>query len=378
MKGKRKTARRRYGDGEIRQRSDGSYVARVSLGFDENGVRRREEVEADSPEHLRLKIANLRAKKTPRYYTDAQRITLGAFLSEWLDEKVKREKRRATYVLREATCRNHITPYLGTIKLSNLEPSHVKGLFKTLGDLDIGIRTQQVVHATLRAALSVAVEDELLERNVVAIVKRPRVKDDEQHEKIILDEAQAKKLLRSVRGDEYEALYVLALTTGCRQGELFALEWRDVHFDKKAMRIEATLTENEHGKLVRTLPKTKKSRRIVDLPEIALAALREHRRKTGGFEGIVFRDSAGGPIRKSNFLRRHFHPLLKRAGLPRITFHSLRHVANSLLYAKGVNIHVLADRLGHSTTRTTADHYTHVMVGAQRAAANEVDSIFGT
>jgi len=132
------------------------------------------------------------------------------------------------------------------------------------------------------------------------------------------------------------------------------------------------------GNLVRTDPKTDSSRRIVDLPTAAVAVLRKHRTQTTGFSGYVFRDSAGGPIRKSNFVRRHYHPLLKRAGLPRVTFHTLRHVANSLLFARGVNITILAERLGHSTTRTTLDHYSHVLTGSQRDAVTKLDAIFGT
>lgn len=332
---------------------------------------------ADTLEQLHFKAANLRAKKQPRNQLDAQKITLSAFLGEWLDEKVKSENRRATYALREATCRNHISPHLGTLKLADLEPAHIRGLFKTLHDRKVGIRTQHMVHATLRTALAVAVEDELLERNVVTLVKRPKVRDSDRVEKIILNQEQAVHLLQTARGEEYEALYVLALTTGCRQGELLALQWSDIHFDKMALRIEATLTEDDKGRLVRTPPKTVKSRRIIDLPKCAIDALREHRRRTGTISGFVFQDRTGGPLRKSNFIRRNFHPLLKKAGLPRVPFHSLRHVANSLLYALGVNLHVLADRLGHSTIRTTADHYSHVFVGAQRAAADKVDSIFG-
>ena len=120
----------------------------------------------------------------------------------------------------------------------------------------------------------------------------------------------------------------------------------------------------------------------------------------------MFRDSIGGPLRKSNFLGRHFYPLLKRARvcdgceglwmrdparqcpkcktraskatLPRITFHTLRHVANSILLARGANIQLLADRLGHATTRSTLEHYSHVLTGAQREAAQTLDTIFGT
>lgn len=377
MNRKRRQERRARGEGTMSQLSDGTFVARISLGFDTGGKRIRKTLSAETQNQLQLKIAReqQRLNQRPRYHIDAQRISLGAFLEEWLEEEVRPNTRLATYKLREATCRNHITPYLGKVWLADLEPAHVRGLIRNLRSQSVGGRTMQVVHATLACALNVAVRDELLERNVAAIVERPKAAKREKH---ILDEDQAKQLLEAVQGDPYEAIYVLALTTGLRQGELFALHWGDVDLPRAAIRVRATLTEDENGKPIRTDPKTESSRRIVDLPEIAVAALREHRVRTEGFEGYIFRDSAGGPIRKSNFLRRNFHPLLERAELPRITFHSLRHVANSILLAHGANIRLLADRLGHSTTRTTIEHYSHVLTGAQKEAARTLDGIFGT
>lgn len=335
-------------------------------------------MQADSKDQLRLKIATLRAKETPRYQVDAQKVTLGAFLEEWLDTVVKADNRRATYVLREATCRNHIIPHIGTIKLGDLEKAHVRGLLATLQDRKVGIRTQFIAHATLRAALNVAVDDEVLERNV-AILKRKRntERGEDLPERMFLDAVQAYQLLRAARGDEFEALYILALHTGCRQGELFALEWKDVLFDRSVLHVTATLTEDAKGNLVRTEPKTKQSRRGVFLGKIALGALREHKRKTGDFAGFVFHDGSGGPLRKSNFLRRHFHPLVQRAGLPHITFHSLRHTASSILSEKNVTDAVLAGRHGHSI-RMVKDTYSHAFTDAQRAAAEVVDTIFGT
>lgn len=375
MNRRRRQERRARGEGTMRQLSDGTFVARISLGFDTEGKRIRKTLAAETQNQLQLKIAReqQRLNQRPRYHIDAQRISLGAFLEEWLQEEVRPNTRLATYKLREATCRNHITPYLGKVRLADLEPAHVRGLIRNLRSQSVGGRTMQVVHATLACALNVAVRDELLERNVAAIVERPKAAKREKH---ILDEDQAKQLLEAVQGDPYEALYVLALTTGLRQGELFALHWGDVDLPRAAIRVRATLTEDENGKPIRTDPKTESSRRIVDLPEIAVAALREHRVRTEGFEGYIFRDSAGGPIRKSNFLRRNFHPLLERAELARITFHSLRHVANSILLAHGANIRLLADRLGHSTTRTTIEHYSHVLTGAQKEADRTLDGIF--
>jgi len=368
--------RRARGDGTIRKLASGRYEARLTLGYDANGKRKRKNLYAESEEALRVKIMReqqlLVAK--PRYYADAERITVAAFLTEWVETEVKSENRYATYLLREGTCRNHIVPHIGSLKLSQVEDDHIRGLLRALQRQGVGTRTRQVAHATLRRAFAIAMRDKLIPTNPVATVERPKG----VRTKHIFSEKEALVFLSAAKGHSYEALYVLALTTGMRQGELFALDWSDVDLQRAALRVQATLVEDADGKLIRGEPKTASSRRIVDLPNVAVEALKEHRTRTHGFEGFVFRDSIGGPLRKSNFLRRYFYPLLKRAELPRITFHALRHVANSILLARGANIRLLADRLGHATTRTTLEHYSHVLTGAQREAAQTLDTVFGT
>lgn len=392
------TKRRTRGKTKARRVPRGEYSARIRLG---PSIRKRIYAATQSELDAKIELELRRYSERPRHAGEAERVTLQAYIEEWLED-VKQTKRLATYQLRERTCRNHILPHLGSLKIGYIEAAHVRGLLKTLRSKNVGARTLQVVYATLSCVLRNAMKDELIPRSVVEIVDRPKAPKREKH---ILDESQAKRLLEAAKGDPYEALYVLALTTGLRQGELFALEWADVELQQAAIRVRATLTEDEDGNLVRSEPKTESSRRIVDLPKIAVKALRDHKAGTQVFEGFVFRDSNGGPLRKSNFLRRNFHPLLEqpriceeckaqclrgtlgacpecgstrsKRAIPKITFHSLRHVANSVLLAQGADIRLLADRLGHSTTRTTIDHYSHVLTGRQREAADKLDAVFG-
>lgn len=119
--------------------------------------------------------------------------------------------------------------------------------------------------------------DKLVANNPVTLVDRPK---GLRGEKRIFSEEEAILFLSSAKGDPYEALYITALTTELRQGELFALEWSDVDIQRSALRVTATLVEDETGKLVRGAPKTASSRRIVDLPKVAVEALKEHRART--------------------------------------------------------------------------------------------------
>jgi integrase len=162
-----------------------------------------------------------------------------------------------------------------------------------------------------------------------------------------------------------------------REGEIFALTWANIDLENAQLFVEATLTEDENGKLVRTEPKTDASKRVVALSPKTVEALRDHRRNTAGFQGYVFTTGDGvSPLRKSNFISRDFRPLLKRAGLPPITFHSLRHVANSVLLKHGASPLEAAERLGHTDTRMTLDTYGHVLSGSQTALASRLDEMF--
>jgi integrase len=177
---------------------------------------------------------------------------------------------------------------------------------------------------------------------------------------------QVRRFLKAVRGDRLEALYVLAITTGMRQGELLGLRWQDVDVERRRLQ------------LVRQL-KTRQSRRAVVLSELAVTALVEHRqrqaaereRQGAGWEerGLVFPNTVGGPLDPHNLRQRSFFPLLERAGLPRIRFHDLRHSCATLLLSEGVHPKIVSDLLGHSQIGITLDLYSHVTATMQAVAA---------
>lgn len=181
------------------------------------------------------------------------------------------------------------------------------------------------------------------------------------------------------KGDPLEALYVVAVGTGARLGELLALRWEDATLEDASLSIRRTLVDI-NGKLEIGEPKTTRSRRRIDLPAFVVDALRRHRARIGAHphpKAWIFADSKGGPLRKSNVARRSFQPLLKQAGLPRIRFHDLRHTAASLLLARGVHPKVVQERLGHATIAITLDTYSHVIPSMQKAAAAELDALVG-
>jgi integrase len=195
----------------------------------------------------------------------------------------------------------------------------------------------------------------------------------------VLSVAQVVALLKAAKGTRFEALYVLAVTTGLRQGELLGLQWEDIDFTGAKAHIRHGLQQLGDRRWLAE-PKTARARRVVNLPAMAVAALRSHRRHMlaeGHPHGLVFCDTRGGSVRKSNLVRRSFKPILERAELPPIRFHDLRHTAATLLFKQGVHPRVVQELLGHAQIAVTLDTYSHVLPSMGRAAVEKIDNLLG-
>jgi integrase len=172
-----------------------------------------------------------------------------------------------------------------------------------------------------------------------------------------------------------------------RQGELLGLKWEDVDLEGGTVQVRRTLSTATGGGFRFGPPKTAKSRRSVKLPGAALSALKKHRqaqleermRLAGLFvdHGLVFASRVGTPVSRQDLVTRSFKPLLKRAGLPDVRFHDLRHTCATLLLGRGVHAKLVQELLGHSTISVTLDTYSHVLPGMSDAAAAAMDEALG-
>ncbi|MEI6805748.1 MAG: site-specific integrase [Myxococcaceae bacterium] len=178
--------------------------------------------------------------------------------------------------------------------------------------------------------------------------------------------------------DRFYALYVLALTTGLRQGELFGLKWEDIDFTEHTLAVRRIICEIG-GRLSVGEPKTAGSRRRVDLPKTVLEVLRRHRQNIFD-EGLssewIFCDTKGGAVRKSNFRENSFLRAVERAKVPMIRFHDMRHTAATILLSQGIHPKVVQERLGHAQIGITLDTYSHVLPSMQKEAAAKLESVF--
>ena len=237
---------------------------------------------------------------------------------------------------------------------------------------------EEVVRPKMRALAS-AVASGLIPLNPAALDRdAPSYKAPERKP---LTAAQSAQLLRAARGERFEALYVLALTTGARQGELLALRWSDVDLAGAMLSIRRALHDaSGSGAIAIGPPKTNASRRRFAISSLAVDALARHREiervaGRGREADLIFTSSNGEPIRRQNFVRRDFYPLLERADLPRIHFHDLRHSAASMLAAAGTPVVVVAALLGHADPAITLRTYQHAFEGAAGDASQRLGDL---
>ncbi len=369
-------------EGSIYQAKDGRWVGAVHVGY-KGGKRVRKFYYGATRQEVARKLNVAVKALQDGLPVVAERQTVKDFLASWL-ESVRPSLRDQTYATYETVLRVHAIPYLGHHRLARLSPQHLQDLYSQRLKAGLGIQSVRKLHAILHGALKQALRWNLVARNVADLATPPR---DHHKEMQTLDVDQARQLLDAARGDRFEALYVLALTAGLRQGELLALRWQDVDLGDRSLRVVGTLYRSSNGTLEIGPPKTAGSRRQVTLGGLAVDALARHKDNQtaqrllcgAAWEdhGLVFTNELGQPMEATNLRRRFFQPLLKRAGLPAIRFHDLRHTAATLLLGEDVNPKIVSERLGHSRVGITLDLYSHVTPTMQRKAADAVDTVLG-
>jgi integrase len=232
----------------------------------------------------------------------------------------------------------------------------------------------------LHKAFAQAVRWGLLVRNPCDGATPPKAARTEMH---VLTAEQSAAFLATTRTHPAHALYVLALTTGARQGELLGLRWADVDLDVGRLMVRRALQRQKAG-LIFTSPKTSRSRRSIMLSDVAIAALKHHRKLQNearlqlgaGWQDqdLIFANEIGGPLDPS-WQTAIFKAALRSANLPVIRFHDLRHTAATLLLTQGVHPKVVADMLGHATITITLDTYSAYVPAMHTQAAAAMDAI---
>jgi integrase len=374
--------KRGNGEGSIYfRKADEKWVGSITL---ENRKRKvfygktRKEVQE------KLKVA-LREQQQGTLVTTPKQ-TLAQFLTDWLENSQKQSVRPRTYERYEELVRLHIVPVLGRCELQKLSAQHLQTFYAKKAGEELSATTINHFHNVLHKALDTAVKWNLVARNVCDLVSPPRRK---QYEVQPLTLEQVHKLLAVVEGHYMEALFKVALATGLRRGELMGLKWQDINFDTGVLQVRRILSRvptKMPGKgYVEAEPKTQKSRRSIVIAPFALEALKLHRERQRGVKlkvgsawqdhDYVFCTSIGTHLNPTRDMLGQLKSLLKKAGLPDIRFHDLRHSAATLLLSVGVHPKVVQEILGHSQIGITLDVYSHVLPGMQQDAINRLNAV---
>jgi integrase len=363
------------GEGTYKKRKDGRWEAQYTI-HTPSGTKRKS-VYGRTKEEVAMKLRKAIADSEGGLVFDAEGLTVAEYLRHWLEGSVKGSVWHTTYRDYAGHVKNHIAPELGRLKLVKLTATHVQALYRKKLDSGLAPRTVQYIHATLHKALDQAVKWQLIPYNVSDAVTKPR---QERSERDALTLRQVLDFFEAAKGDRFEALYVLAVFTGMRPGEMLALRWSDLVLDnpESIARVRRSLSKYGDGRPVIKSTKTEKGRAIALLPQV-VEALQIHRKrqaeqrlKYSGLwrdEDLVFPSKTGGSMSWDNLVRRNLKPLMHAAGLPDGTCpYDLRHTFATLMLEQGENPKVVQEVLGHSRITHTMDTYSHVSPSIQKEA----------
>lgn len=370
-------ARRGHGEGSIYQRKDGRWAASMTL----EGLKRKTfygKTRKDVQEQLKRALH----EQQQGTLATGPKQTVKTYLEHWMEDVHKPSIRLSSYRKNSVLLNRHIVPAIGHIQLQKLTAQQVQAFYAQKLKEGLSVSMVRGMHALLHKAFDQAVRWKIVSVNVCGAVSAPT---EIRHEMQILSKEQAQKLLESAKGHRLETLLTVALATGMRKGELLALRWEDVNLEEMSLQVKRTIVGQYNGEYRENEPKTVSGRRNILLPQFAIDALKQHRirqleaRLQAGEawvdRGLVFCNVDGDYLPLTT-LYYSFQALLKKAELPSVRFHDLRHSAATILLSMGVPVKVIQELLGHSQISVTLNTYSHVLPSMQQEAMQKMNEVF--
>jgi integrase len=370
----RRSGKRASGEGTIYERN-GRWYGSVQI----NGDRRW--LSGKDRKTVVAQIAECRQQAERGMLPPREKLTIEQFCERWLADVVIPARRKNTSRTYAKILRNHAYPGVGNIKLRDLRPAHLARLNNEVRAKGVSESTVRQVHTTLQTALAQAVEWGEIPTNVAERITPPR-RDTREMRPLTREEAQILRRSADERSDPLAPLWRFLIDTGCRIGEALAVRWEDLDLLAGRVKIRRTLVDIDRGGAPTFgEPKTSKGQRSITLMPSTVAALRAHRLRQHEHRlrlgpdwpdyDLVFCTSVGTALYRMN-AHRALKQALRRAGLPDIRLHDLRHTCATLLLEAGENPRVVADRLGHSDVALTLRLYAHVTENMEAGAADRL------
>jgi integrase len=369
------------GRGQVIECGKDKWYVKIFRGRDSNGKRlyHRKVITGNRSAAQKYLTAKLREKDLGIVIVTS-RQSLNDHLDIWL-KMIHMRVAVQTYNSYESLLRVHVRPNLGCIRLSELKIHDIQSLYSEMLTHGSSANTIQHVHAVLSMSLKKAVELDLIVKNPCDFAELPRQTREETK---AFSSDQARMFLEKANSSKHGLIFEFAMISGMRPEEYLSLTWSDVDFARGSAVVRRALVWLKGGGYEFGEPKTRKSRRTVSIPHDLMLKLKDHRRRQlehrmkFGVDytnlDLVFASDIGTPLNYRNLTLRHYNKILEKAGLEGGGFvlYSLRHTCATLLLAAGENPKKVADRLGHSSVRTTLDTYSHVLPELERSAADKL------
>lgn len=374
--------KRANGDGNIRKRKDGRWEGRYVVGRDpDTGKMITKNVLGKTQVEVKEKLREAIENSKQLDYTKEGKYTVGQWMDEWFEAYAKVKVRPSSHQTYKGYIENHIKPNIGDIPIEKLTSLQLQKFYRRLltegrvpriesenQPKGLSAKTVRNINQVISSAMDMAVKHKLILSNPTDGCELPKVEHREMH---TIHAEQLGAFLREAKESGVYELYYLDLATGLRRGELLGLKWEDVDLTHGVIHVRRQVYRID-GEVKEVPLKTKNAYRNISISKDAVEMLKEmEKHRTCEY---VFPSPNGGPISPDSVLNM-LHRVLKRAGLPAVRFHDLRHTFATLALQNGVDIKTVSGMLGHFSAGFTLDTYAHVTTAAQKEAANTMRSV---
>ncbi|TFJ93635.1 site-specific integrase [Lentibacillus salicampi] len=339
----------------------------VDLGIDPITNKRKQKTKTgfNTKKEAQLAAAEIEQQVNEKTYVTVTEKTLNHIIDEWIEVYAKNKMKPSTFENKNMIIRNKIRPILGNKKIKDIEPSEIQSIYnKMLNDEGLSTSYARAVHNILSSVFKYAKKWDKIKVNIMEKVDAP-VPKYKQIQTWSLEEVT--KFMEIAKDYQTYIAYVLAIYTGMRMGEILGLRWKDIDLDNGTIHIVQAMIRMG-GSYYFDEPKTKGAKRQISITDDVIEALKEHKNDQEYSSELVVTTSIGTPYSQRNLLR-NFNSIQKRADVPKITFHDLRHTHATMLLKLGENPKIVSERLGHARTSITLDIYSHVLPDMQKETA---------
>lgn len=383
---RRSNTRAAQGAGSIRQRPDGTWEARITIGADPGtGKPIRRSVYAKTQAEVRKKMTAIQRAVDSGSYQEPDKTTVSEWLDEWMKTFCAVKLKPLTYSSYEVAIRKHIKPAVGALKLQAVKGVHIQKLYNNMTAAGLSPKTVKNISAILHKAFSVAQKQGMVQGNPCDAAELPK---SAQKEIKPLTDAEIPLFLQAIAGHPMENAYALCLLAGLREGECLGLSWPQVDFEMRRITVNQQLQkEKKKGAKYYIAPSTKNGKaRQIEPPEIAFQYLRAERKRqamnqlaAGALwdnpDNLVFTNEIGQHYAIVSFYKQ-FKKIAASIGRPDARPHDLRHTAATVAIASGADIKSVQDLLGHATASFTLNVYAHTSDQMRKDTATRMQSYY--